>query len=234
MAIRYALYPNRLRNQKESNSYLAKVRSQGNYSLKKLIKRMTRPGIGVSDSAAVGVLNAFFGVMEEVLKEGYTISTPLFHIKPVIKGPFIDYQDYFKEEKNTLHFSISAGNQLKELPEGLSMRKVNPVMHRPAITRLFNAIDKTSLNQIVGGDIIGIGGYEFYVNGDEQSGVYFVADNGIEKQAQYVTRLSSYQLLVGVPIIDGVDKVSVKVISKLPRHTKPYVCRSPILTYTSQ
>lgn len=104
MDLRYALYPNRLKNQKESNAYLAKVKKQGNYNLKKLIKRMTRPGVGVSDSAAIGVLNEFFRVTEEVLKDGYTISTPLFHIKPVIKGSFSDYKDYFKEEKNTLHF----------------------------------------------------------------------------------------------------------------------------------
>ncbi|TAJ12983.1 hypothetical protein DMA11_10830 [Marinilabiliaceae bacterium JC017] len=228
MKIKYSLFLNKLRNQKKKNTYIAKIKSTGNLDMAGLIAQMERHG-GVGKGHTKMYVNLFFSEIIHALTEGYTVSTPLFTIKPVIKGVFDDFNDYFIKGKQELVFSISPGPVLKELPEDMRLQKQYPRNSKPRIYHVAEPGTKKIKTSLKPGELVVVCGERFYFP-DElgDCGIYFMAGREKIKATQFMS-LSKKEVLVMVPPNLQVEQTQLYMVVLLPKHTSTSHCLSATL-----
>ncbi len=84
MALKYALFENHLTD--DPSDYMAVVQLQASKSQEDVIDLMIGRGSTVTKAEALSVLEEYAAAIEQLLREGQALNTPLFNLSPTIKG----------------------------------------------------------------------------------------------------------------------------------------------------
>ena len=112
---------------------VAVISGQGNKNLDDILQFMVREGSGMTMPLAKAYIRQYFETVENFLKEGYSVTTPLGNYKLGIKGTFKNRQDRFDSERHNVHVSISNSLHLKQLVKDIKIRKSKHRRQQPSI-----------------------------------------------------------------------------------------------------
>jgi hypothetical protein len=128
MAIHYKLVPYRLSDQ--PNVYKALVYPIDTADQETIIEHITRKATTISEADIRGVITVLNDVVEEMLKVGMNITTPLFNIRCSIQGLFDGPTDQFDPKRHRIVAKVSAGRSLRQAVKILPT--VKKFKHRPS------------------------------------------------------------------------------------------------------
>jgi hypothetical protein len=113
------LVKNQLNNGNKTDNGLM-LESTGHYDLERVIKRMNDEQTGMREETIRHNVHLYHRVITEILSEGNSVNTGLFHAIPRLRG-FAD-GDLWNPEKNSVYISFT---QDKELRDAMTNAKVH-------------------------------------------------------------------------------------------------------------
>ncbi len=131
MALSYGLYPNKML--KDSKAYRALIKKRQKYTLDDVITRVVRRGPSLTDAAVMGILELFMEEVSGILKEGGSVTTPLFKAQCSIGGKFTGLDDYFQSNRHQVKANLSPGILLKKMVSEVRPHKVGSNLPRPLV-----------------------------------------------------------------------------------------------------
>lgn len=198
MPVRYALYPNHPTDR--PNDHRAMVWHSNSLSMGDIIDQMISRGSTITKADALATLENYEAAIERALSQGHRINTPLMNISLSISGIFENHEDYFNPERHQLHINCNCGLRLKNLPEKLSLKKVNGHIPRPDITRFMDVVTETNNDLLTPGNIAIVHGNNMKTDPeDEQQGVFFVSNDGTEIRVNRFIRNMTKELIFTIP-----------------------------------
>ena len=216
MPIKYVLRENNLSD--DPDDYMARVRHVGIARMETIIERMIQRGSTITRPDIVSVLEDYYAVIESLLLEGMSVTTPLDHFSLSVKGIFRGADDTFDPARHRLHATIVAGPRLrKALQEGGEMVKEEMVKPYP------NLVDYLDLNSGERNGILTPGGMGRIIGhrlkfdpADPQQGIFFIAADGTETRVSVVGKNKPRELIFLVPegLTAGEYRLEVRVLSR--------------------
>lgn len=93
MALKFALFENHLTS--DPGDYMAVVQNLQSKTQEDVIDQMIGRGSTVTKAEALSVLEEYAAAIEQLLKDGYSINTPIFNLSPSVKGVFMGADQAF-------------------------------------------------------------------------------------------------------------------------------------------
>ena len=121
MPLKYALLENRLTE--DPNDYLAKVQDLQSKSIDDIIDVMIGRGSTVTRAEALSVLEEYSAALEQLLRDGHSIHTPLFNLVPSIKGVFDDKNESFNSERHQVRVNVNPGTRLRQIESQIQVER---------------------------------------------------------------------------------------------------------------
>eukprot|EP01029_Cantina_marsupialis_P000117 TRINITY_DN1011_c0_g4_i1.p2 TRINITY_DN1011_c0_g4~~TRINITY_DN1011_c0_g4_i1.p2 ORF type:complete len:233 (+),score=5.33 TRINITY_DN1011_c0_g4_i1:2478-3176(+) len=207
--------------QKGKKKYIGKATLMQKIDIKDLISMCSNKGHKIPEYLVEGVLKRCEEVIEEALKKGISINTPLINIQPTLTGTFEGKYDKFDSERHQLHFRVSEGTFLKRIAEESKLFKVVPPSSLIQIHSVKNLSLPTSDYQFEPGSILEINGKSLkYDVEDKQQGIFLVDE---ENQNEYrmemiIKSTKSYQMFQ-IPLNIEKGNYVLEVRSLPPRYS---------------
>lgn len=162
--------------------------SKGSKSEDDIMDYMIDRGSTVTKAESKAVLEEFGAAMIYLLKEGYTINTPLFKISPSITGVFTDENDVFDANRHQFNLNINAGDRLAVVPQLIKLKKVEATTALPLPKKLTDVGSGTQNSALTPGGVVKITGKRMKINPEApEQGVYLVHSKQTFKVASFVT-----------------------------------------------
>ncbi|WP_282125011.1 DNA-binding domain-containing protein [Marinifilum flexuosum] len=207
--------------QKGKEKYIGKAVLMEKLDAKEIISLCAARGNKIPEYLVESVLKRFEEIIEEVLKKGIAINTPLINIQPSLTGTFEGKHDKFDNKRHQLHFRISEGTLLKRVAEESELFKIVPPSTLIQIHSVKNLSSPTSDYQFEPGSILELKGKSLkYNKQDKQQGVFLVNE---ESQKEYRMELTikstkSYQMFqIPLDIEKGSYLLEIRCLP--PRYT---------------
>ncbi|WP_421919331.1 DNA-binding domain-containing protein [Marinifilum sp.] len=207
--------------QKGKHKYIGIPDSLKTINSKDLIALASLKGNRIPEYLVEGVLERVQEVIEEALKKGICINTPLINIQPTLTGNFEGEHDKFDKKRHQLHFRVSEGTFLKRIADEGELFKVTPPGSLIQINSVKNLSSPTSNYQFERGSIIELKGKSLkHDKEDKQQGIFLVHDTS---KKEYRIELSikstkSYQMFqIPLDIEKGDYMIEVRCLP--PRYT---------------
>jgi hypothetical protein len=108
--IKYQLRKNLLVS--EESNYIAYVKCMATKSIDDLVTKMVEEGTGLTRPQALAYFEKLTQIVISFLEDGCAVNTPLFMVRPTLKGVFSKYSDIFDPGKLKLSFTIRAGSRM--------------------------------------------------------------------------------------------------------------------------
>jgi len=176
--IKYALLENTL--VANPKGCVAVVTTAGTKDLNDILDLMIAEGSGLTLPQALAYFEKLSQIVEFFLEDGYKISTPLFQIRPTIRGVFDNPEDTFDPSRHKLHFSTSSGMRLEKLAVQTKLEKTKTDISRqvPVINSFYNEINKTiNTAAISNGSGVIKGKWLKFDPTDSRLGIFFISVN---------------------------------------------------------
>lgn len=168
--IKYALAKNQLAKNKPN--YIANVSCMDYKTYNDLLDIMVEEGSGITRPQAIAVMERLIQSVNRLLEEGCTVNTPLFKVRPTIKGVFETEDDYFDPRKQKISYTMCAGQRLKPVTANIVLKKVKSTL--PEIKTYFDGVSQKTNNIITpGGNAIIKGENLQFDPEDPEQGVFF-------------------------------------------------------------
>jgi len=216
--IKYALVQNVLAP--DSNGCTAVVSASTTKDLNAVIDFMIAEGTGLTRPQAMAYFEKLTQSIEFFLEEGHRISTPLFRIRPTIRGVFSDPNDIFDPSRQELYFSTSSGPRLSSLASRTKLEKVKADVFKPVpvIRTYLDGMNKT-INTSAVSDGSGVirGQWLRFDPDDSRQGVFFVSadDSSVEIPMTGYTEIIPTKVHFRVPTIPAGDyRIVIKTLSR--------------------
>lgn len=104
--------PSPVANKKTAYAARAYIRSCG---LMAIAEQMKREGSKYDPHEVVSILQQFFDVVIDRLKQGYSVNVgSMLHFRPSIKGSFAEKDEAFNSAKHQILVSVNEGRRLRE------------------------------------------------------------------------------------------------------------------------
>jgi hypothetical protein len=213
MPLNYAIYPNKVSKEK---AYRALVKNRKNHSLEDVLDRMERHRSTIARFEAHASIMLFISVIEEILEDGGSVSTPLFNAMCSISGKFRNEEDRFHSSRHEVKVHLKPGERLRALAKSIKTRKVKAAAPAPFVEELHD-MSSGSFNAMItpGGPAIIKGGYLSFDAGDPDQGIYFLGDNDLEHKVETIHRNVFSQLVILVPKDLPIGQYRLQVRSSL-------------------
>jgi hypothetical protein len=211
MALKFALFENPLTN---DSKYMAVVQDLQSKTQDDVIDLIIGHGSTVTKAEALSVLEEYYISIEQLLKEGYAINTPIFNLSPSIKGVFSGSDQSFNPASHSVKINISAGVRLREIGSKVTVERVKGSSPKPDIEYLDDLGSDTRNEQLTPGNIAKIRGSRLkYDAADPAQGIFLVAADGAETKVATVSSNKPSQLDFLVPALNpGEYRVEVRVV----------------------
>jgi len=210
--IKYALLENNL--VASPNGCVAVVTTDGTKDLNDILNLMVAEGSGLTRPQALAYFEKLSQIVEYFLEAGYKISTPLFQIRPAIRGVFDNPEDTFDPSRHKLHFSTSSGLRLEKLAAQTKLEKTKTDIAQqvPVINNFYNEIKKTiNTAAISNGSGVITGKWLKFDPGDNRLGIFFIPIN----DPSVVIPMSGYMEIIPTKVhfrIPAISKGEYKII----------------------
>jgi hypothetical protein len=178
--IRVKLYQNHL--PKIEGKYVARTNSERTLSIDEICETMKRRG-GYTGSVAdlkehVYLFNDEVGYQ---LCDGYAINMGYFSIHPNVGGVFDDKREGVTPDKHPIGFKFRVRNALRELAKHIEVFVEGAAETGAFIDEFHDNVSDTINEKATPGGIFSIVGGKVKIVGDpDETGVYFVAEDGTE------------------------------------------------------
>lgn len=91
MSLKYALFENNLTP--DPNDYMAVVQPESSKTQEQVIDLMVSRGSTVTKAEALSVMEEYALAVEQILRDGGSLTTPLFNLSASIAGVFTDKKE---------------------------------------------------------------------------------------------------------------------------------------------
>ncbi len=160
----------------KTKTYYAVVTSPETKELEDIITHMIAEGSGLTRPQALAYFERLTQSVMYFANQGHNINTPLFRVRPTIKGRFNSIDDRFDPQRHQIKFRASEGQQLQKMPVTIS--KIVKVTNEQFAPKLISFIDinnekKKNNTLSVGGIGVLKGKHLRFDEKDERLGVFF-------------------------------------------------------------
>ncbi len=232
MPLKYALLENRLTE--DPDDYLAKVQDLQSKSIDDIIDVMIGRGSTVTRAEALSVLEEYSAALEQLLRDGHSINTPLFNLVPSIKGVFDDKNEPFNSERHQVRVNVNPGTRLRQIEAQIQIERVSASRPLPEPEDFEDVGSDTRNDQLTPGALARLTGTRLkYEPNDPQQGVFFIDGGGVEPRVVMIARNKPSELNFQNPSTLATGAYTVEVRIVLPRTTElrtgqlPYALQVP-------
>lgn len=198
MALKFALFENHLTS--DPNDYMAVVQDVPAKTQEDVINLMIGRGSTVTKAEALSVFEEYGNAIEQLIKEGCSINTPLFNLSPSVKGTFIGPDDAFNSARHTVKLNIAPGTRLRVMGQQVSVERVKGVSPGPVPDSLDDLGSGTRNDQLTPGNIAQLRGSLLkFDEADPSQGIFLIAADNSETRIITVSRNKPGQLDFLVP-----------------------------------
>ncbi|TRX65759.1 DNA-binding domain-containing protein [Carboxylicivirga sp. M1479] len=217
--MKFALYPNTLKTAKKG-SCIGKIQLDEIVDTRKLIQQMSERGSGIRESEALACITEFFAVIEDNLKNGCGVNTPLFKIKPSLRGTFDGFDDKYNASKHQVVFNISRGKLLKDLSGKVKPDRSIPRSKSPEIKAIIDVKSQMPVTQLSPYGVLRVRGNNFlFPMNDDKAGVYL--NNTSTSVRLTILSAQRNELIVVLPAI-VTDFNHIEILTR-PQHHSDYM-----------
>jgi hypothetical protein len=217
MPLKYALYSNNV--SKEKGTFRAMIKKQHNRTLDYVLDRMEDRHSTIVRFEAEAAISLFFEVVGDILEDGDSINTPLFHIKSSISGKFLSHEDRFYSKRHKVNMKLRPGKLLKEVAQKIKTQKIESRLPVPIVDKFMDMISGTENKHISpGGSAMVYGRHLDFDMEDEKQGVYFVGEAGTFKVDKIIRKVYSY-IWINIPNDMTKGKYRLEVRSNMKTKT---------------
>ena len=171
--------------------------TKGSKSEDDVIDIMIDRGSTVTKGEAKANLEEFCAAIIYLLKEGYTINTPLFKIAPSIGGVFTDENDVFDPARHQININLNPGERLAVVPQLIKVKKIEATNTLPFPKDLVDVTSGAQNSTLTPGGVVKLTGKRMKINPDEpEQGIYLVSGAQTIKVDTIVTNHTSELVFV--------------------------------------
>ena len=214
MALKYALFENHLTD--DPSDYMAVVQLQASKSQEDVIDLMIGRGSTVTKAEALSVLEEYAAAIEQLLREGQALNTPLFNLSPTIKGVFTSEDESYNAATHTVKINVTPGKRLKQVANEIEVQRVAGVSPQPDLLYVDDLGSGTRSEQLTPGNIARLKGSRLKFDPtDPLQGIFLVSEANAETRISTVSRNKPAQLDFLVPAVaPGLYKLVVRTLLK--------------------
>ncbi len=214
MALKYALFENHLTD--DPSDYMAVVQLQASKSQEDVIDLMIGRGSTVTKAEALSVLEEYAAAIEQLLREGQALNTPLFNLSPTIKGVFTSEDESYNVATHTVKINVTPGKRLKQVANEIEVQRVAGVSPQPDLLYVDDLGSGTRNEQLTPGNIARLKGSRLKFDPtDPLQGIFLVSEANEETRISTVSRNKPAQLDFLVPALaPGLYKLVVRTLLK--------------------
>jgi hypothetical protein len=116
-----------------------------------VIDLMIGRGSTVTMTEALSVLEEYFNAIEQLLKDGFAINTPIFNLPPSVKRIFYGADQSFNPASHSVKINITTGLRLREIGSKVAIERVKGSSPKPDIEYLDDLGSDTRNEQLTPG-----------------------------------------------------------------------------------
>jgi len=214
MSLKYALFENHLTA--DPDDFSAVAQSSAAKTENDIFDLMVSRGSTVTKAEALSVMEEYTLALQQSLRDGNSINTPLFNLNLSVQGVFNGNDDSFDRNRHTVKLNITAGVRLKEVINDVVVEKVKGGSPKPDPMYLEDVASSTRNDTLTPGNIAVIKGSRLkFDSTDDKQGIFFVAADGTETKVANVSRNKPSELHFLLPALAaGEYSVEVRVMFK--------------------
>lgn len=157
----------------DESHYIARVKSSGAKTLDDVLKKMVEEGTGLTRPQALAYFEKMTQIVLSFLEDGCSVNTPLFIVRPTIKGIFPNYSDIFDPAKHKLSFTMRAGSRVEPNLKNIELSKLKSKL--PFVDTFFDGFSQQTSTIATPGKNAEIKGDSLLFNPeDPKQGVFFI------------------------------------------------------------
>lgn len=196
--LKYSLFENHLTT--EPGDYMAVTTDNVTVDREQIIDRMIRSGSTVTRAEALSVLEEYSRALEEYIREGANIVTPLYRISQSISGVFNSRTESFTKGKHRVNINVRPGKRIQEIRDEIQIERVEGEPARP-VPIDFKDVASGSVNDVLSAGGVGeLSGNDLKVDmDDEQQGIFLISSDGTENRILTMVRNKPSNLIFVIP-----------------------------------
>lgn len=201
MALQYYLIDNKLRP--DLNDCFAVPLPTQSLSIEDVIERMVSRGSTVTKAEALSVFEELSLAVQQLIKDGNTITTPLFNVQPRITGVFTSDQDTFDRSRHEVKLRIQPGARLKEIIDSIQVEKTTSGRREPVLAHITDSKTETKDEMLSpGGGAKIVGSLLKFDEKATEQGIFFIntANNATTKVEGKLLRHMPGELIFTIPL----------------------------------
>lgn len=232
MSLKYALFENHLTD--DPDDYAARVQNLQSRSIDDIIDLMINRGSTVTKADIFSVLEDYSGVLEQCLRDGNSVNTPLFNLSPSIRGVFNGRDDPFDPARHQVRINVSPGTRLRKVETQIQLERVSPITSTPEVLE-FEDVNSGSRNgPITPGGLGKLTGSRLkYEPNDTRQGIFFIDGAGAETRVTVISynKPKSLHFQIPAPLATGAYTLEVRAVvrgsSNVRAGTLPHTLQVP-------
>jgi len=200
MSLKYALFENQLTS--DPNDYMAVVQDLQSKTQEEIIDLMISRGSTVTKAEVLSGMEEYANAIEQLLRDGCAINTPLFNLSPSVRGVFSGPEETFNSAKHSVQINITTGTRLSEISKTITVERVDGYSPRPRIKYVYDLGSDSRNKVLTPGNIAQVRGSRLKFDAtDEQQGIFLIATDNTETKVTTVSRNKPAQLDFLVPAL---------------------------------
>lgn len=165
----------------QTDDFMAVILEVLSRDLDYFVKRIARPGTGITEEEVRSVYSALEKEIREVTEEGDGVNLSICQARPSIQGVFYNESESFDPARHKLVSNLIPGEVITEALKKVKLVKVPATIKGPVIQAFIDVRTKTRNTQITPGKIGKLKGVNLKVDtADEQQGIFFIDQNNQE------------------------------------------------------
>lgn len=196
--VKYSLRKNQLAP--ELNKFTARISGSRSFTREEIIDRLAQRGSAMTRADIQSVLSMHDEEVCAIIADGGAVNTPLLHIRHTIRGVFEHVDDLFDHRRHRIHVTLSPGLLLKEALRKIRIVKVEASHTEPVISQVYDVVSGISGRALTRGGVLRIIGNRLkFDSGDEEQGVFLIAETGEAERCSFIADNLPARLTVIIP-----------------------------------
>ena len=198
MPLNYALHENHLTA--DPSDYMAVVQNPESNTQNDIIELMINRGSTVTKAEALATIEEYISAIEQLVKDGHNINTPLFNLSLSIKGVFTNEEENFNSAIHSVRINLTPGIRLKEMAANVSVSRVQAAQPLPSPMYLDDLGSGTRNDTLTPGSIAQLKGSRLKFDAsDAAQGIFLIAADKSEIKVSPVSHNKPAQIDFLVP-----------------------------------
>lgn len=172
------------------------------YNDEQLIARMMKRGTTLTYADLQAAITLYREEHGYVIEEGGAINTGLMQAVPAFKGKFNNAVDSYDPARHKFYYNLTLAQPLKAKTTKLKFNKVQAPATGPVITMVWDSASKQTDGTMTPGGVLDIQGLRLKIFPEVPgNGVFFVAADGTEYQAEILVENKPSRIIAMIPTL---------------------------------